>query len=124
MKVKFEFTHNDYQYIELETVIVLNKQERAEFAKHGEVWGADFCVSLPFCGMRDTTLTDFMETGEITLSQWQNKDCRFFEGDEVEIGLMENMMLDDLVAVKRLAKARDRRQSKPSWMAKDFWEKA
>jgi hypothetical protein len=122
MKTLREFTDNCDTYIEIGIILVLNQAERAEFLRHQDDWGSQFTVRLPFDGMNFTDRQEFLATGEITLSYWQDKDCRIYEGDEREIQMMESMLADDMNAVRRMAKVRDRRQpTKPSWMHKNFW---
>jgi len=111
MKITAEYTDISDQHIQVVSILRLNQQERRELVKHFEIFGGngneDGYVILPFYGMQSTGLAEFLETGEIVIDQWTDKD-RHYTTDEQEISMLESMLADDLAAIKRLAKVESR----------------
>jgi len=125
MRIAHDYTHNSSEIIEVGAVLVLNKAERQQFAKRVEGWcgGETVYVSLPFSGMVESDRATFMQTGQVELHYWTEKDGSYLD-DESELRMLESMLADDMNGVRRLAKVRDRRQpSKPSWLRADFWDR-
>lgn len=99
MKIIREITSNYKTHIEVVSILRLSKRERAKFSKHLNT--TNEYVELPFLGMEPTTKENLLETGIISLSHWTGKDA-WYTDDNFEINILESMLSDDILAVKRL----------------------